>query len=162
MLLMTILVSILVTSSRQPPWAPPTPPVWCPGPSGLCLGYINAKTIGKNPFWIILISCNIFSQWSHAFQIGPTWPYYNFYCVWCFFSGLESLSLYQMSSLDNRWRLRQVKPIGLHQLVVDWSILLLWLLAKAGEKNSTDHFYQFGYCIWTKIISHTHCTCIFR
>ena len=129
---------------RQPPWAPPTPPVWCPGPSGLCLGYINAKTIGKNPFWIILISCNIFSQWSHAFQIGPTWPYYNFYCVWCFFSGLESLSLYQMSSLDNRWRLRQVKPIGLHQLVVDWSILLLWLLAKAGEKNSTDHFYQFG------------------
>ena len=124
-------------------------------------GYI-VGSIEKNPLWVILISCNIFSQWSHACQIGPKWPYYNFYCVWCFFSGLESLSLYQMSSLDNRWRLRQVMPIGLHQLVVDWSILLLWLLAKAGEKNSTGHFYQFGKCIWTKMISHTHCTCLFR
>ena len=31
-----------------PLWAPPTPPVGCPGPSGLCLKFINAKTIEKS------------------------------------------------------------------------------------------------------------------
>ena len=49
-----------------PPWAPPTPPVGCPGPSVLCLKFINAKTIEKS--WVgcvgnvDLLMCRKFSE----------------------------------------------------------------------------------------------------
>ena len=157
---MTILVSILVTSSAT-------------------MGTSNSSSVMSRTLWTMsgVYQCqnnwkksilNHFNQLRHFLPVISCLPnrakmaklYFLLRRV--FFSGLESWSLYQMSYLDNWWRLRQVMPIGLHRLVVDWSILLLWLLAKAGEKNSTGHFYQFGKCIWTKMISHTHCTCIFR
>ena len=44
-----------------PPWAPPTPPVGCPGPSGLCLEFINAKTIEQSWVGIFISMYCIFS-----------------------------------------------------------------------------------------------------
>ena len=49
----------------------------CQGPSGLCLGCINAKLIGKGLVDIILNKYRIFSQWPIFGQKGSTDPIFR-------------------------------------------------------------------------------------
>ena len=49
----------------------------CQGPSGLCLGCINAKSIGKGLVDIILNKYRIFSQWPIFGQKGSTDPIFR-------------------------------------------------------------------------------------
>ena len=80
----------------------------------------------------------------------------------CYYTLQQQCRVIQSLCLDNTWPLREA-------MVWKWSkfscveiIYVFSSIVKAGEKNSTAHYFQNLLWQWSKIIIKTHWTCLFR